>query len=58
MKNIIIRSFVLTLAITGFGAATVASHARTTTKAALTPLSVSGSQTLCAPKDPSHCGLD
>jgi hypothetical protein len=58
MKNTIIRSFVLTLAITGFGAATIASHARTTTKAALTPLQSSGGQTLCAPKEPGHCGLD
>jgi hypothetical protein len=57
MKNIIIRSFVLTLAIAGFGAATVASHARTTT-ASVTPLQSSGGQTLCAPSDPSHCGLD
>ncbi len=58
MKNIIIRSFVLTLAVAGFGAATVASHARTTTKASVAPLSVSGPQTLCAPSDPTHCGLD
>jgi hypothetical protein len=58
MKNYIIRAFVLTLAVAGFGAATVASHARTTTKASVAPLGIVGSQSLCAPSDPTHCGMD
>jgi hypothetical protein len=59
MKNTFIRVFVLTLAVAGFGAATVASHARTTVKVAVAPVSViGGSMSLCAPSDPSHCGMD
>jgi hypothetical protein len=59
MKNNLVRLFVLSLAATGFGAATVSAHARTVTKASVAPVSVvGGSQTLCAPSDPSHCGMD
>jgi hypothetical protein len=59
MKSTIIRTFVLTLAVAGFGAATVSSHARaTTTKASIAPLPSSGGTPTCAPSDPSHCGLD
>jgi hypothetical protein len=59
MKTNLIRLFVLTLTIAGFSAATVSAHARTTTKASVAPLSVvGGSSPLCAPSDPSHCGLD
>jgi hypothetical protein len=59
MKNNIVRLFVLSLAVAGFGAATVTAHARTVNKASVAPVSVvGGSMTLCAPSDPSHCGLD
>lgn len=59
MTNNIVRLFVLSLAVVGFGAASVSAHARTITKASVAPVSVvGGSQTLCAPSDPSHCGLD
>lgn len=59
MKNNLVRLFVLTLTITGFGAVTVSAHARNTTKAAVAPLQiVGGSAGLCAPSDPSHCGMD
>jgi hypothetical protein len=58
MKTTLVRLFVLTLAVTGFSAATVSAHARTTNKASVAPLSVvGGSQTLCAPNDPTACGL-
>jgi hypothetical protein len=57
MKNNMIRLFVLSLAVAGFGASSVAAHARTMTKASVAPVSVAG-QMLCAPSDPSHCGLD
>ncbi|WP_263378011.1 hypothetical protein [Granulicella paludicola] len=58
MKNNIVRLFVLTLTIAGFTAASVSAHARTINKASVAPLSVvGGSQTLCAPNDPTACGL-
>jgi hypothetical protein len=59
MKTNLIRLSVLTLTLTGFAAASVSAHARTMNKASVAPLSVvGGSTTLCAPSDPSHCGLD
>jgi hypothetical protein len=58
MKNNLVRLFVLSLAAAGFGATSVAAHARTVTKVSVAPVSVVGSQTLCAPSDPSHCGMD
>ncbi len=58
MKSNIVRLFVLSLSVLGFGAATVSAHARATTKASVAPVSIVGtSQTLCAPSDPSNCGL-
>ena len=58
MKNNIVRLFVLSLTVVGFGAATASAHARTTSKAQVAPLGVIGSTPLCAPSDPSACGLD
>lgn len=58
MKNNLVRLFVLSLTVTGFGAASVAAHARTTNKASVAPLSVSGSQGLCSPTSGNVCGLD
>jgi len=59
MKNIMIRAFVLSLAVTGFGAATVASHARTTTKASLvTPNTPASIPPLCLPSSGTYCGME
>ncbi|QMV19357.1 hypothetical protein GOB94_12195 [Granulicella sp. 5B5] len=57
MKNNIVRLFVLSLTVAGFGAASVAAHARTTNKASVAPMGIVGSQSLCAPSDPSACGM-
>ncbi len=57
MKNFAIRAFVLSLAVTGFGAATISSNASTTAKLAK-PAPAMSVPPLCAPGDPSHCGLD
>jgi hypothetical protein len=58
MKNNLVRLFVLSLTVAGFGAASVAAHARTTTKAQVAPLGTIGSQPLCGPNDPNGCGMD
>jgi hypothetical protein len=58
MKNTLIRLFVLSLAVTGFGAATVASHARTTTKASLVTPKVSPTiPPMCVPGY-GTCGME
>jgi hypothetical protein len=57
MKNTFVRLFVLSLAVAGFGSASISAHARTVKAASVAPVSIIGSQTLCAPSDPSHCGL-
>jgi hypothetical protein len=59
MKTTAIRLFVLSLAVAGFGASTITAHARSVAKASVAPVSVvGGSMPLCAPSDPSHCGMD
>ncbi len=59
MKNTLIRLFVLSLAVTGFGAATVASHARTMTKASLvTPNAPASIPPMCVPSTGNYCGLE
>ncbi len=58
MKNNLIRLFVLSLTVAGFGAASVSAHARTTNKAAVAPSGIMGSQPLCAPWGGNTCGLD
>jgi len=59
MKNIMMRAFVLSLAVTGFGAATVASHARTTTKASLvSPNAVASVPPMCVPSTGNYCGME
>ena len=58
MKNNLIRLFVLSLTVAGFGAASVSAHARTTNKAAVAPSGVMGSTPLCAPWGPNTCGMD
>ncbi len=59
MKNTMIRVFVLSLAVAGFGAATVASHARTTTKASLvSPTAPASIPPLCPPGTGNDCGIE
>lgn len=58
MKNLVIRAFVLTLALSGV-AATSVSKASTPAKAKLAMMTEPGSPApVCAPSDPSHCGMD
>jgi hypothetical protein len=60
MKNTLIRAFVLSLAVAGFGAATVASHARTMNTAKATQPSIVGAPTPLCPANGSggFCGMD
>jgi hypothetical protein len=61
MKSLLIRVFVLSLAVVGFTASSISSQATTTASAKAshgTVLGVVGSVPLCAPSDPTHCGLD
>lgn len=64
MKNSLIRGFVVALAIVGFTASSVAaSHATPRTSTPRTSRigsapQTSGSTPLCAPSDPTHCGMD
>ena len=55
MKNNIIRVFVVTLAIAGFGATTVSAH--TAAKAKISATTQDLPTPNCAPSDPSLCGL-
>ena len=54
MKNNLIRAFVVTLALAGFGATTVSAHTAAKAKLSAT---TNESTPLCAPSDPSLCGL-
>lgn len=59
MKNTIVRAFVLSLAVAGFGATTVVSHARTTTKASLVNVGApSNIPPLCPPGSGDLCGIE
>jgi len=60
MKNNVIRAFVLSLSVVGFGAATVASHARTVNTAKVAPTQMlPGSTPLCAPSSGGvGCGME
>jgi len=55
MKNNIVRLFVLTLAVAGFGATTVSAH--TASKAKISAATQDMPMPLCAPSDPSLCGI-
>jgi hypothetical protein len=58
MKTLV-RGFVVALAIVGFTASSVAaSHTASKGAKISTATQASGSTPLCAPSDPSHCGLD
>ena len=59
MKSLSIRLSVLALTLTGFTASTLASKAAP--RKTVTPVVVAMGTTpatVCAPSDPSHCGLD
>jgi hypothetical protein len=56
MKSNFIRLFVVTLALAGFGATTVSAH--TASKAhQLSTTTNDAPMPLCAPSDPSNCGI-
>jgi len=55
MKNNIVRLFVLTLAVAGFGATTVSAH--TASKAKISATTQDMPSPICAPSDPSLCGI-
>lgn len=63
MKNTFVRAAVMTLAFAGFAASSFATrtHAKTLTNAKIsTASSFLGSNLpvpMCAPSDPTHCGL-
>ena len=56
MKNNIVRAFVMTLAIAGFGATTVSAHVASS-KAKISATNKELSIPMCAPSDPTLCGL-
>ncbi len=59
MKNSLIRVAVVALAIVGFTASSVAaSHSTPRTATIGSAPHTSGSTPLCAPSDPTHCGMD
>jgi hypothetical protein len=59
MKTSLVRGFVVALAIVGFTASSVAaSHSASKTSKIGSVPQTAGSTPLCAPSDPSHCGLD
>jgi len=55
MKNNIVRAFVITLALTGFGATTVSAHTAAKAKISATNKDLPGP--ICVPSDPSICGI-
>ena len=55
MKSNIVRLFVVTLAFAGFGATTVSAHANAKAKQLSTTQDMPSP--ICAPSDPSICGL-
>jgi len=55
MKNNIVRLFVLTLAVAGFGATTVSAHSAS--KAQISATTQDLPMPMCAPSDPSLCGI-
>jgi hypothetical protein len=55
MKNNIVRAFVVTLALAGFGATTVSAH--TAAKAKISATTQDLPSPVCAPSDPTYCGL-
>ena len=58
MKNTLVRVFVLSLVVTGFGSATVISRAAATKNVAKVNAPKTGMIPGCVPSDPSKCGMD
>jgi hypothetical protein len=58
MKNTLVRAFVLSLAVAGFGAASVSSKALTSANVRMDTPRSSPPAPLCLPSDPTHCGMD
>jgi len=56
MKNNIVRAFVVTLALAGFGATTVSAHTAAKAKQ-LSTTTQDQPFPSCAPSDPTACGL-
>ena len=57
MKTTLIRAFVLTLAVTGFGASAIAAGNHAKVSAAKSQ-ERGGPVAMCLPHDPTHCGMD
>jgi hypothetical protein len=55
MKSNLVRAFVITLALTGFGATTVSAH--TAAKAKVSAATNDTPPPVCLPSDPTACGL-
>jgi len=59
MKSNIVRTFVITLALTGFGATTVSAHtAAAASKAKVSTTAKDFPPPVCLPSDPTACGMD
>lgn len=60
MKNSLVRIFVVALAIVGFSASSIASSHKTVknSEASSNSRVIVASVPLCAPSDPTHCGLE
>jgi hypothetical protein len=56
MKNNIVRLFVVTLALAGFGATTVSAHTAKSKHIATT--TSNGPAPMCLPSDPTYFGMD
>ena len=57
METTLVRAFVLMLAVTGFGASAVtAGHAKASGPKAQAQ-TTGGPMALCAPNDPTYCGM-
>jgi hypothetical protein len=56
MKNNLVRAFVITLTLAGFSATTVSAHVASN-KAKIASTSKEMPMPVCAPSDPSACGL-
>jgi hypothetical protein len=56
MKSNLVRAFVITLALAGFGATTVSAHTASKAKSSTTAKEMPTPG--CVPSDPSLCGLD
>ena len=58
MKSLTARLSVLALALTGFAASTVVSKAATHNTGTTVVAMGTSPVCMCAPHDPTHCGLD